>query len=94
VTAVEIWSGGIVIHYADDLPEFFAAREPIAMRPHWGVFDDVGTHYVPHGGGGSGGDHLSLGTWLVATTPPEDATCLYLRGPGMSDDDRLVVVLT
>ena len=72
VTALEVWDRGVVVHTAEQLPEFLPPGEPIVhARPMWILSDDVGTHYIPEGGssGGTQSHRCSSHQWRT-TVPP------------------------
>jgi len=95
LTAVEVWDRGVVLHAAaEHLPEFFPPGEPIpANRPMWILTDDVGTRYVGQGGSSGGSQTHRRSSYQWETTVPPEASELYVVGPGMSDDEALVVGL-
>ncbi|HEY3673099.1 MAG TPA: hypothetical protein VGN51_19335 [Acidimicrobiia bacterium] len=94
VTALELWERGVVLHAAEQLPEFLPPGEPIPpTRPLWLLSDDIGTQYVPLGGGGGGTQSQHRSTYEWESTVPPDATTLYVVGPGMQTDEPIRVPL-
>jgi hypothetical protein len=94
VTALEVWESGVVLHAAEQLPEFLPPGEPIPRsRPLWMLIDDIGTHYVPRGGGGGGTQSQRRSTYEWESTVPPEAATLYIVGPGMRDDEPISVPL-
>jgi hypothetical protein len=94
VTAVEVWDTQVVVHIVENLPEFLPPGEPInPKRPAWQLTDDVGTIYVP-GGGGGGASHSQLrSTSYFRGTVPKEARTLRIVGRGMSAGQQIVVDL-
>jgi hypothetical protein len=94
VTAIEVWEGAVVLHAAEQLPEFLPPGEPIEpTRPLWALSDDLGTSYIPTGGGNHGSQAQRTSTFEFAGTVPAAATGLFVVGPGMTDDQALHVRL-
>lgn len=94
VTAIEVWEGAVVLHAAEQLPEFLPPGEPIEpTRPFWTLSDDMGTPYIPSGGGSHGSQAQRTSTFGFEGTVPAAATRLFVVGPGMTDDQALHVPL-
>jgi hypothetical protein len=96
VTAVEVWDTQVVLHIVENLPEFLPPGDPInPNRPAWQLTDDIGTIYVPTGGGGGGSASRSQlrSTFLFRGTVPKEARALYIVGRGMSAGQEIVVDL-
>jgi hypothetical protein len=93
VTAVEVWDTQVVLHIVENLPEFLPPGEPInPNRPAWQLTDDIGTIYVPIGGGGGSRSQLRS-TFHFKGTVPKEARTLYIVGHGMTDGQEIVVDL-
>jgi len=94
VTAIEVWEGAVVLHAAEQLPEFLPPGEPIEpTRPLWARSDDLGTAHIPAGGGSHGSQAERTSTFEFEGTVPAAATGLFVVGPGMTDDQALHVRL-
>jgi hypothetical protein len=85
VTALELWDRGVVLHAAEQLPEFFPPGEPIPpSRPLWMLTDDVGTRYMAQGGSGGGTQSHRRSSYQWESTVPSEASELYVVGPGIA----------
>ena len=94
VTAIEVWDGGLILHAAEQLPEFLPPGEPIQTDRHlWLLSDDIGTRYMPRGGSSSGNQSQRRSTHEWRTAVPPEATKLEIVGPGMRDDEPISVPL-
>ena len=94
VTAIEVWEGAVVLHVVEQLPEFLPPGEPIEPnRPLWMLSDDLGTMYIPQGGGTSGSRAQRTSTFAFAGTVPAAARTLFVVGPGMTDDQMVRIPL-
>jgi hypothetical protein len=94
VTAIEVWERAVVLHAAEQLPEFLPPGEPIEpSRPLWTLADDLGTSYIPCGGGSSGPQAHRTSTFEFEGTVPAAATTLSVVGPGMATDQTVHVPL-
>ena len=94
VTAVEVWDTQVALHIVENLPEFLPPGDAInPKRPAWQLTDDIGTIYVPTGGGGSASRSQLRSTFLFRGTVPKDASTLYIVGRGMSAGQEIVVDL-
>jgi len=94
VTAIEVWEGAVVLHVVEQLPEFLPPGEPIEPnRPLWMLSDDLGTMYIPQGGGTSGSQAQRTSTFAFAGTVPAAARTLFVVGPGMTDDQMVRIPL-
>jgi hypothetical protein len=95
VTAIEVWDRALILHSAEQLPESLPPGEPIEpSRPLWIISDDVGTAYVPRGGGSGGSQSHRRSTFEFLATVPSTATTLLIVGPGMRDDEPMRVHLS
>lgn len=94
VTAIEVWQGAVVLHAAEQLPEFLPPGEPIEpTRPLWMLSDDLGTSYILWGGGSHGSQAQRTSTFEFERTVPAAATRLVVVGPGMTNDQAFHVQL-
>jgi hypothetical protein len=94
VTAIEVWEGAVVLHAAEQLPEFLPPGEPIEpSRALWMLSDDLGTPYTLRGGGASGSQAQRTSTCEFAGTVPTAAKRLFVVGPGMTSDQAVRVPL-
>ncbi len=91
VTAIEIWEHGLILHSAEQLPEFLPPGTPITNTSYWEITDDLGTPYVPAGGAASGSQSHRIGTHEFSTAPPHGAKFLSIVGPGMRAVQAIVV---
>ncbi|HEY3833886.1 MAG TPA: hypothetical protein VGO03_16440 [Acidimicrobiia bacterium] len=93
LTAIEEWADRVVCHVAERLPEFLPPGPPQSARHAWLIADDVGTIYSPVSGGSSGSQSHRQGTYIFGKPIPPQAKRLRVLGPGMTEEQAMMVDL-
>jgi hypothetical protein len=91
VTAIEIWEHGLILHSAEQLPEFLPHGKPITNVRYREIADDLGTPYVSAGGSTSGSQSHRIGTHKSVRHHRTARSSCRLSGHGMRIEQAVAV---
>jgi hypothetical protein len=95
VTSIELWDDYVVVHAVGPAPDL-AAEQVTPLSSVLMLQDDLGTDYIPLGGGAGsnwpGRRSMMFGP-ILAPAVPAEASVLYVTVPGATDRAPLAVSL-